>query len=335
MRPPTLDQVADLAGVSRATASRAVNGGHRVSDDAQRAVDRAVAVLGYAPNHAARSLVTKRTGSVALVVAGADDTIAMDPFFANVVRGAAKVFDEHDMQMVLLFGAAGALASKTLRYLTQRHVDGALIFYGYEDDGLAAQVAKLELPCVFGGRPWGQAAATSFVDVDNVAGSRAATNILIERGCRRMATIAGPVNSSAAEDRLAGWSQALIAAGLPAGEVTRGDFTRAGGQEAARKLLHIWPDLDGLVVASDLMAVGALDELQRQGLAVPHDVAVVGFDDLGIAAAAVPPLTSVRQPAREMSESAARLLIQRMAGSPSDSVVHALLSPAVVRRASA
>ena len=151
---PTLEEVARLAGVSRATASRAINGGNRVSAQAQNAVDEAVRALGYTPNPAARSLVTRRTDSVALVVPEPDERVFSDPFFARTLRGVSRVLTERDLQLVLLMARPGPEEQRMLRYLRNRHVDGALVVSHHEADSLADHLAALDLPCAFVGRPW-------------------------------------------------------------------------------------------------------------------------------------------------------------------------------------
>jgi DNA-binding LacI/PurR family transcriptional regulator len=332
---PTLDEVARVAGVSRATASRAINGGQRVSPRAQSSVDAAVRALGYVPNPAARSLVTRRTDSIAVVVPEPDDRVFSDPFFAGTLRGVTRALSERDLQLVLLLAKPGASTERTLRYLKNRHVDGALVVSHHRDDGLAEELARLDLPCVFGGRPWSSADQVAYVDVDNTAGERIATEVLLERGCRRIGTVAGPADMTAAEDRLAGWREAMAAAGLPDDAVVRGDFTEAGGERAAEELMAAHPDLDGVVVASDLMALGALRVLARLGRRVPDDVAVIGFDDLGVAERTSPPLTTVRQPVEAMAERATRLLLEQVDGRTGGHAMRVIIPPQLVRRDSA
>jgi len=332
---PTLDEVARVAGVSRATASRAINGGDRVSPRAQRAVDDAVRTLGYTPNRAARSLVTRRTDSVAVVVPEPDERVFSDPFFAGTLRGVNRVLSERDLQLVLLLARPGAEESRTLRYLSARHVDGALVVSHHRSDHLADHLATIGLPCVFGGRPWTGSERVPYVDVDNVAGEREATQVLIERGCRRIGTIAGPSDMTAAQDRLDGWRQAMRAAGLPDDAMVHGDFTEAGGQRAAAALLDLHPDLDGLVVASDLMAAGALQVLEELGRRVPDDVAVIGYDDLGVAERTHPPLTTMRNPIVEMAERATRLLLEQIDTGAIGPAMRLIIPSQLVRRSSA
>lgn len=331
---PTLDEVARVAGVSRATASRAINGGQKVSARAQSAVDLAVRELGYVPHPAARSLATRRTDSIAVLVPEPDDRVFSDPFFAGTLRGVNRVLSERDIQLVLLLARPGADTERTLRYLTNRHVDGAIVTSHHRDDRLAEHLADIGLPCVFGGRPWTGGDRISYVDVDNVAGEREATEVLLARGCTRIGTVAGPADMTAAVDRLAGWTQAMTAAGLPVDAVEHGDFTEASGETACRALLERHPDLDGLVVASDLMAAGAMRVLAALGRRVPDDVAVIGFDDLGVAERTTPPLTTVRQPVEEMAERAARLLLDRVDAGDAEPV-RVVVPPVLVRRDSA
>ncbi len=332
---PTLDEVAQVAGVSRATASRAINGGQRVSARAQASVDAAVRTLGYLPNPAARSLVTRRTDSVAVVVPEPDERVFSDPFFAGTLRGVTRVLGERDLQLVLLLSRPGASTTRTLRYLRNRHVDGALVVSHHRDDGLAEQLAELDLPCVFGGRPWAGGDRVAYVDVDNTTGAREATQVLVDRGCRRIGTVAGPRDMTAGQDRLTGWRQAMAEAGLTDDAVEHGDFTAESGERATEALLAAHPDLDGLVVASDLMAAGALRVLSASGRRVPDDVAVVGYDDLGVAERTTPPLTTMRQPVEEMAERATRLLLEQIDASGSARPMKVIIPPTLVRRASA
>ncbi len=332
---PTLDEVARVAGVSRATASRAFNGGPRVSDHARRAVEEAVRTLGYVPNRAARTLVTRRTDSVAVVVPEPDERVFNDPFFAGTLRAVARVLGEREMQLVLLLTQPGAQEERMLRYLSNGHVDGALVVSHHRDDHLPELMPSLGLPVVFGGRPWSGSDRVPYVDVDNVAGGRVATEHLVRRGCRRIGTIAGPADMTAATDRLTGWAQALHTAGLSADAVVHGDFTEEGGRRAAADLLDLHPGLDGIVVASDLMARGALAVAAARGLRVPEELAIVGYDDLGVAETTDPPLTTMRQPIGEMAERATRLLLDRIDGRESGGAYRLIIPTELVVRESA
>ncbi|WP_250447743.1 LacI family DNA-binding transcriptional regulator, partial [Actinotalea sp. C106] len=206
---PTLEEVAEHAGVSRSTASRAINGGLRVSPEAQTAVDRAIVALGYSPNRAARSLVTRRTDSIALVVPEPDERVLSDPYFARTLQGLSAALSETEIQLVLIIARRDDSTQRTARYLRNQHVDGAVVVSHHRDDSLEEVLAGSRLPCVFVGRPWQSPETIQYVDVDNVLGGRRATEYLVQVGCRRVGTIAGPLDMAAGVDRLAGWREAL------------------------------------------------------------------------------------------------------------------------------
>jgi DNA-binding LacI/PurR family transcriptional regulator len=203
----------------------------------------------------------------------------------------------------------------------------------HRNDELDRALQSSRVPNVFVGRPLSaDDRGVQYVDTDNVEGGRIATQHLIERGRRRIGTIAGPQDMSGGIDRLSGWRSAMAAAGMADDAVAYGDFTLASGAAAAREILERFPDLDALFIASDLMAAGALGVLAELNKDVPGDIAVVGYDNLGVAASTVPPLTSVIQPVVAMARAAgARLLAQLNGAPPSEPLIFA---PELVVRAS-
>ena len=333
-RGVTLDEVARVAGVSRATVSRVVNGNPRVGGDAKRDVERAIARLGYIPNQAARALVTRRSDSVGVVIPEPPGMLFGDPFFPRLLRGVSSELSARNLQLVLLMPQSPDEEGRVERYLTAGHVDGALLVSLHGNDALPDMLAARGVPVVVGGRP-PSGDAVSYVDVDNVGGARAAVSHLVAGGRRRIATIAGPPDMSAGVDRLAGYREALDEAGLardPALEAA-GDFTQDGGAQAMRRVLDARPDVDGVFAASDLMAAGALQVLRAEGRRVPEDVSVVGFDDSSIAATAEPALTSVRQPIEEMGREMVRLLLEQ-ASRPGSVPRKVILATRLVQRRS-
>ncbi|UFU03695.1 LacI family transcriptional regulator [Ruania suaedae] len=324
----TLDDVARSAGVSRSTASRAINGGRKVSPEAQRAVDDAVAMLGYSPNPAARTLVTRRTGSIALVMPEPDARILSDPFLAGLLRGVSDGLMGTDLQLVLLLSRRGERPGRTAQYLRGGHVDGAIVASHHKQDHLDDQLAGAALPVVFVGRPFSDT-GLHYVDTDNVAGGAIAATRLLERGCRRIGTVSGPMSMTGGVDRLEGWRRAVSEAGLATDAVTHGDFTVESGARATAELLQAHPGLDGIFVASDLMGVGAMQVLAERGLRVPEDVAVVGYDNLGVAERTTPRLTTVYNPLVEMVAAATGTLLAMVDGGPAPAAPQ-VLTPALV-----
>jgi DNA-binding LacI/PurR family transcriptional regulator len=332
---PTLEEVGAAAGVSRATVSRVINRSPKVSPEAREAVEQAIAKLGYTPNRAARSLVTRRTDTLALVVSEPEARFFSDPFFASVVRGITDAAAERDLNVVLVLAQDEQSRERARRFLRRDHVDGVVLLSLHGDDPLPRLLARSEMPTVQVGRPIGRAVVPS-VDADNRGGGRIAVEHLLGTGRRRIATITGPLNMGAGLDRADGYRDALAAAGLEVSErlVAEGDFGEESGYESMRTLLRRAPKLDGVFAASDLMAAGALRALREAGRDVPGEVAVVGFDDAPLAAHTAPPLTTVRQPLDEMAAATAELLVRRIGGgaSPRERV---MCETELVRRESA
>ncbi|MBM7172600.1 LacI family DNA-binding transcriptional regulator [Streptomyces sp. G44] len=337
---PTLEAVAAHAGVSRATVSRVVNGDPGVREVLAERVRHAVDELGYVPNRAARSLVTRRHDAVAVVIAEPETRVFADPFFALQLRGISKELTTRDVQLVLLLTEGRDDHERVGRYLAGGHVDGALVFSLHLDDPLPGIIRRAGVPTVFGGRPgWPQGApgetGTSYVDCDNRGGAREAVRHLVGLGRSRVAHITGPLDQTSAVDRCDGYRDVL--ADVDPRLIAEGDFTPAGGERAMRELLHRVPELDAVFAANDLSASGALRVLRERGRRVPDDVAVVGFDDmLPVAEQADPPLTTVRQDIEEMGALMARMLLRGRDGEDvASGPAHVVLPTALVRRASA
>lgn len=330
---PTLDEVARVAGVSRSTASRVINGRTYVSAKAREAVGQAVTSLGYSPNMLARSLAMKRTNSIALVVSEHGDRVLGDPFFARVLRGVHAGLAGSGLQLVLLMAQDeqdhGAMAS----YLTAGHVDGALVVSLHGEDALPAQLVDSGLPVVLCGRPLAKV-DVPYVDADNFNGAGQAAQHLIDLGRRHIGTIAGPRDMAVGIDRLSGWRRTLSMAGRSTDAIVHADFSLEGGTAAMTQLLDEHPDLDAVFVASDLMAIGALHVLRGRGIRVPEDVAVIGFDDSGLAATSVPPLTTVRQPIEELGRTMTWRLLAQFEGD-GDLPPSVLLPTELIRRETA
>ncbi|GAA4726949.1 LacI family DNA-binding transcriptional regulator [Phytohabitans rumicis] len=314
---PTLEAVARRAGVSRATVSRVVNGSTTVAEPIQEAVRQAVSELGYVPNLAARSLVTQRTDSIALILPeSATRVFSDDQFFPSIVRGVSQELEAADKQLVLIMAGSAASYDRVERYTTGRHVDGVMFASMHGVDPLPGTLARIGIPVVCSGRPLGRTnPPVPYVDVDSVGGATRAVRYLLDQGRQRIATIAGPPDMVAGIDRLAGYRDALKGSRRRS-IVAVGDFTRESGAVAMRQLLDDDPALDAVFVASDLMAHGALRTLREAGRRVPDDVAVIGFDDVEIARYTDPPLTTVRQPIIDIGREMVRQLLRIADGDP-------------------
>jgi DNA-binding LacI/PurR family transcriptional regulator len=331
--PPTLADVALLAGVSSATASRVLTGSARVRPQTRDKVEQAMTRLGYVRNRAARSPSAQRAGSIALVMGEENVKVFADPFFARMLRSVSKALASADLQLVMLTLYSPRDYHLVSRYLRSGHVDGALFvsMHGRPD----FDFASLGIPLVLCGRPVTSEGTLSYVDADNVGGSCTAVRYLLETGRRAVATIAGPPDMAPGIDRLLGYRKAMAEAGVPdPGMIAYGDFGRLSGEHALFRLIDHRPAIDAVFAASDLMAAGALHALHRLGRRVPNDVAVIGFDDSLSAQQTDPRLSTVRQPVDAMG---ARLVGELLAqiDTPGRPPSHVILDTELILRGSA
>ena len=300
--PRTINEIAAVAGVSKSTVSRVLNDTPGVSPKARELVRSAIERTGYQPNRAARSLVTRATGSIGLVVSEAHARIFSDPFFASMVRGATEVVRPLGIHLVLMLAEDQRARDQLLDYLRHGHVDGVLFVSTHAADPLPRILVAERLPAVLSARPVARL-PISYVDVDSVAGAGLAVEHLLERGRRRIATVAGPQDMPAGQDRLRGGRRRWPSAACHTARAGRVRRLRPGsGARAMEELLGRGVEFDGLFIASDLMALDAVRGAREHGLRVPDDVAVVGFDDSVAATQVRPALTTIRQPVEEMAK---------------------------------
>lgn len=304
----TLEEVAELAGVSRSTVSRVINDSPHVRTETRDKVWKAIKASGYQPHAAARSLVTNRTRIIGLVIPEAVTTLFSDPFFLLLIQGITDTCNHHQYHLMLSVSSGQEDEENPYRRLVgSGYLDGAIIASTSLDDPLVPRLLQDRIPFVLVGRYPDQ--DVSYVDVDNIGGARKGVEHLLQLGHQRIATITGPQRMIAGWDRLTGYQEALTSHGLTIDSrlVAEGDFTEEGGRAAMERLLPHEPD--SVFVASDTMALGALRALRDAGVGVPQDIALVGFDDMPYAATAAPPLTTLRQPIRQIGSLAFEALL--------------------------
>jgi DNA-binding LacI/PurR family transcriptional regulator len=330
-RRPTVRDVAAVAGVSRGTVSRVLNGGHWVSPEARQAVERAIEQTGYQINQMARGLATGRSNAVAFILTEPHGLLFSDPNFATILVGVAQNLSAQDVSLVLLVAGSPAERDRAVSFVTGGHVDGVLIVSPHKERALPNRLAQAGVPIVVAGSEQDFDGDVSFVAADNVQGGRDATRVLIDRGCRRIAMITGPMDVSGGPDRLEGFKQALGGRFDP-DLVVHGDWSAESGRAGMAELLRRDPTIDGLFAGNDAMASEAIAVLHEAGRRIPDDVAVVGFDDNIFALQTDPPLTTMRQPYDRITAEMARLVLAQIAGAGPSSI-H--LRVTLVRRQSA
>ena len=326
---PTIYDVARLAGVSTATVSRALNGTGRIAPATSAAIDAAVRQLGYHPNTVARSLVTKSTQTIALLL----PDIA-NPFYAALVSGIQQRALAAGSTMLLCTTEGDPKREEQyLSLLRAKQVDGVLV------DGLVlppervADFVREGLPIVCLDRDI-DSTSVPLVQVDNRLGARLATEHLLSLGHTRIAHVAGAPGLRISDERVNGYRDALAATAVEPDPalVAVGSFTEEGGYEATRTLLAA-TTLTAVFAANDLSALGVMHAIVESGRRVPDHVSVVGFDDLRLAAHTTPPLTTVHQPAFEIAQRATQLLLDLAGGRDVPQRLH-LLEPGLVVRGS-
>jgi LacI family transcriptional regulator len=302
----TIRDVARAAGVSVATVSRAFNDSGPVRAETRRRVREVALSLRYAPNSAARSLITSRTGALGVLLPD-----LYGEFFSEVIRGVDQTAQRHGFHLLVSSSHNDRAQIEAALGAMRGRVDGLLVMSPDLDaEALALNLADGQPVVLLNTRVRGSGFGS--LTVDNFGGARAMVRHLLATGRRAVAVIKGAPRNHDAEERLRGYCAALRAARVerrPAWEVA-GDFTEIGGYRAAQQLLAARPRPTAIFAANDSMAIGALSALREAGVRVPEDVAVAGFDDIPIARYMSPPLSSVHVPINELGTRAVAMLLE-------------------------
>ncbi len=301
----TLDDLAALSGVSRATVSRVINGGP-VSQETRRRVMAVLEDTKFRPNAAARTLASGRSGVVGVVMHIDPHLLFVDAYFSQLLQGMSNELSEQATGMMLWLGNRSK--EETLdQILHIGLLDGVIVTANTLDDPLVDGLLASSLPTVLVGHRRSDRTA-SYVDVDSVQGADTITSHLIRIGRRRIGHLTGRRGTAAGEDRITGYLRAMQRAGLATdGLVVEGDFNRPSGLSGAEVLIE--RGVDAIFCANDAMAQGALETIQAHGLAIPGGIALAGFDDLEFAAHMDPPLTTIRQGVQRQGAEAAHTLL--------------------------
>ncbi len=305
----TIKEVADRAGVAPITVSRVVNNSGYVSDKTRQRVEAAAAELSYVPNMLARSLRSSRTDILALVL-----TDVTNPFWTTVARGAEDVAGQHGFSVILC--NTDEHEAKQNRYLTtllRKRVDGFLYVPASDNPEPIRKIHQQGIPAVVLDRHI-EGVDVDFVRSSSLDGACKLVNYLLDLGHRRIAVLNGPSNVATARERLEGYKQAIVAAGFDydASSTLFGGFTVDSGRQMMEKLLTKGQLPSAIFATNNFIAIGALQVLRQNGLRVPEDISVVCFDDIPASYIVEPFLTVVAQPAYQIGQRAAELLVERI-----------------------
>ena len=332
-RPATLRDVATAAGVHPATASRALNPGTRllVSEETARRVSEAASRLGYRPNPVARSLRTRRSHTIGVLIPDLNN-----PLFPPIVRGIDDRLTEHGY-VALLGNTDNDLAKEQLVFdqMRARHVDGFVLATAIAGSPILAEAAESDVPVVLVNRT-SQDYPFSSISVDNEQGERAAVAHLASLGHQRIGHIAGPQDASTGAARLRGFHAGMAAHKLQVTEariVYAAAYSVEEGDRCCRELLAADDSLTAIVVANDMLAVGCYAAFDELGVRCPDDISIIGFNDMPFMNRLRPPLSSIRFPHYQLGAEAATLLVDRI-DAPDSPVKMIYLAPELVARGS-
>ncbi|MGA1835835.1 LacI family DNA-binding transcriptional regulator [Herbiconiux sp. 11R-BC] len=328
----TLTDVAREAGVSLATASKALNGRSQVKAETRERVLEAARALSFTPNPFAQALNSTRTGTIGMLTADLDNR-----FVLPVLLGAEDAFGAGSTSVLLCDARGDSIREQHhIRTLIAKRVDGIVIL-GRTTNPRQSITAGIPVPVVYAYAPSEDPADPSFTP-DNVMAGTLAADHLVERGRRRIALVNGEPSYAAARDRAQGVSDGLAAHGLSllGGDVLYGQWTESWGRQCTETLLDAHPEIDAIIAASDQIARGVLDQLRERGRSAPHDVAVIGFDNWELlSAASRPPLTSIDMNLEDLGRAAARELFSAIGGEAARPGLHRLPVRLVPRESTA
>jgi LacI family transcriptional regulator len=327
-----MKDVARLAGVSTSTVSHVINKDRFVSEAITEKVNAAIKSLNYAPSALARSLKLNQTRTIGMLI-----TASTNPFYSELVRGVERSCFERGYSLVLCNTEGDEQRmNSNLETLMQKRVDGLLLLCTETHQPSPEIVQRYpSIPTVM--MDWAPFDGDSDLIQDNsLLGGDMATQYLIDKGYTRIACIAGPLDKTPARLRLEGYQAAMLRSGLPVveGYIITSDFEFGGGLTAMQSLLALPVPPQAVFVGNDAMAVGVYQALYQAGLSIPKEMAVVGYDDIELAAFMTPPLTTIHQPKDELGELAIDVLIHRMA-QPGQKQQRVQLTPELVVRGSA
>ena len=323
----TLRDVAREAGVSVATASRAIDGQSNVTGPTRDAVLAAVKKLNFVPHSGARSLTRRRTDTIGVILPD-----LFGEFFSEIIRGIDLV--AHQTGLHLLLGNMHGSVHETAAAIAamRGRVDGLLVMPPDMAPDRLADYLDNAVPTVLLNYE-ASALNLPFVAVDNYRGAYAMTQALLDHGATKIVHIAGPRHNRDARDRQRGFVDAMAAAGRrEAAVVLPGDFTERSGAEAVRLLLQGQMRADAIFAANDQMAVGCIAELREAGLSAPRDIMVAGFDDIPLSRHLTPPLTTMQVQIDQLGSVGAMLLLRMLRGEPLDASAGIVLTPTLTAR---
>lgn len=326
----TIKDVAALAGISYTTVSHVLNKTRPVSDEVRIKVEAAIVQLDYVPSAVARSLKAKATATIGLLIPN-----GINPYFAELARGIEDYCERNGFCVILCNSDDNPEKQRSyLRVLLEKRVDGLIVSSVGGDGELAGGLAAVRTPMVIVDREL-EGVTADLVRIDHELGAYLATRHLLELGHRHIACICGPAQTSVAALRLAGYRRAMAEAAIdvPDSWLAGSDFTSPGGYAAAARLLESDPPT-AIFAGNDMIGIGVLRAAAERNIRVPADLSVIGFDDIEMSRYVYPALTTVGQSILQLGETAAEVLLRRIAAQTALPTDKRIVAPSIVLRES-
>ena len=312
----TMKEIAELAGVSKATVSRVLNAKPGVHPETREKVQQVIKAYSYSPNLVAQGLSSRRTRNIGLVVAHTASRLSSHLFFLEFLRGISTFLSEKGFRLILATANSEEDYEDSCRSMAQDGVVDGVVLLGVRSDDVRLQhFLDAGVPCITVGQPIGYP-EVDYVDSDNEGGARTAVEYLLQLGYEKILFVNGPEDHVVSIARERGYRAALSGHQLASDEryIVHGDFSFESGYEAVKDATITGLEFSAVFAASDLAAMGAVAAFKESGIQAGKDASVIGFDDIPYASFVDPPLTTVHQPIFEMGEEAGRLLLLRLSG---------------------
>jgi DNA-binding LacI/PurR family transcriptional regulator len=310
----TIKDVAKAANVSASTVSRVISDSSRISESTKQRVREIMEELGYYPNEIARSLTSKVTSTIGILVPYSLDDVFENPFFPELLRGIGHIAQEYGYHLLMSTGNKEDNEDEYIKkFVSEKRVDGIVLLTSKKKDITIETLQGLSFPFVVIGRPMGYN-NISWVDNDNFEAAKTITNFIINNGSRRVAMISGPSELAVSSDRLEGYKAALKENNIALDKkyIVNGHFTEKGGYNAALKLLSLEFPPTAIVAADDIMALGAMKAIRERKLKIPQDIEITGFNNIPVSNYCVPPLTTMDINPYLLGCKAIRMLFNRL-----------------------
>lgn len=330
-----LKDIAEKSGFSITTVSRALAGYSDVNEDTRQHILDIAYSLNYQPNGVARQLRAQKTDTIGLIIPASDDRFS-DDFYSELLMGAGFAAAHLGYDLLVSAQTSADEMDAYHRIVGGNRVDGVVVARTSRNDPRIAYLKSLEHPFVVSGRTGpDETSDFPYIDVDSQIGIRWMVNHLRQLGHEHIALLLPPENIAFTAYRLSGYLEGMADAKLPVRDdwIIYSDLRRDGGRKATQALLEQWPQITAIIASNDAMALGAIHAIEAQGLQVGKDVAVTGFDDIAAAEFANPPLTTLRQPIKEIGQHLVEMLV-KIINNEALPESHTLLSPVLTIRES-